>query len=254
MYSVLRLYVSLLTLLGPLVVCGLAHGQQNPHGQLPVTTLDHPYLFLIKDPVVHQELGLDPQQRKALSELNDELDAVLWSTRNQPPQRSEKLVREATQTARQRLAAALSQDQLTRLRQIEMWTLGMKAFLRDDLSQPLQLTDNQRTKIRETLTKTQESIRELSAELQSGGSRDALQRKARALKVDEQKQIVATLTRRQQQQWIELLGKKIDVSQLGRLRFKAPDFDGQDGWLNSTPLTLRQLKGKVVALHFYAFA
>ena len=63
-----------------------------------------------------------------------------------------------------------------------------------------------------------------------------------------------TLTRRQQQLWIELLGKKIEVSKLGHLRFKAPEFDGQDGWFNSTPLTLRQLKGKVVALHFYAFA
>jgi hypothetical protein len=44
------------------------------------------------------------------------------------------------------------------------------------------------------------------------------------------------------------------VSKLGRVKFKAPELKGGDSWINSPPLSLRQLKGKVVALHFYAFA
>jgi hypothetical protein len=35
---------------------------------------------------------------------------------------------------------------------------------------------------------------------------------------------------------------------------KVPDFDSASKWVHSEPLTLEKLKGKVVALHFYAFA
>ena len=135
-----------------------------------------------------------------------------------------------------------------------MWTLGTRAFSRDDFAEKLGLSEGQRKKIRETATKTEEAVAKLSKQLQSGGSRQALEKEARSLRLTQQKRIVATLSRRQQQQLRALLGKRIDLSKLGRVRFKAPELRGQDGWLNGSPLTLRQLKGKVVALHFYAFA
>ena len=34
----------------------------------------------------------------------------------------------------------------------------------------------------------------------------------------------------------------------------APDFTGIDGWLNSTPLTLADLRGKVVLIDFWTFS
>src|SRR6202790_680780 len=37
-------------------------------------------------------------------------------------------------------------------------------------------------------------------------------------------------------------------------RQPAPDFTGIDGWLNSTPLTLAGLKGKVVLIDFWTFS
>jgi hypothetical protein len=40
---------------------------------------------------------------------------------------------------------------------------------------------------------------------------------------------------------------------LGFVKFKAPELDGKDGWLNSEPLTMAQLRGRVVALHFWTF-
>ena len=42
-------------------------------------------------------------------------------------------------------------------------------------------------------------------------------------------------------------------SQLGYVKFKAPELEGKDGWINSDPLTMSQLQGKVVALHFWTF-
>jgi hypothetical protein len=135
-----------------------------------------------------------------------------------------------------------------------MWTLWTRAFLGETLPARLQLSEAQTGKIRETVTETQEAIGELRKQAQGSGTRDALEKKARELQVDEQKQILVILSAEQQQQWIRLLGKRIDVAKLGRVKFKAPALLGNGGWINSAPLTLRQLKGKVVALHFYAFA
>jgi len=96
----------------------------------------------------------------------------------------------------------LTRSQQQRLEQIEMWTLGMKAFLREDLPDKLELSEDQRKTIRETVTETQKAVDDLKQQLQSGGSSELLEKQALALRTDEQKQIVATLTRRQQQQWL----------------------------------------------------
>lgn len=243
----------LLALTFVLAVHHVADGQQNPHGRLPVTSFAQPYLFLIRDPLVHDDLGLNTQQREVIGALHDELDGPLWSMRNKSAQHIEKTLSDATAAAKTRLSSILTRGQLQRLEQIEMWTLGMKAFLREDLPDKLGLSEDQRTKIRETVTETQKAINDLKQQLQSRGSSESLEKQARELRTDEQKQIVATLTRRQQQQWLALLGKRIDESKLGRVKFKAPELHSEDGWINSAPLTLKQLKGKVVALYFYAF-
>jgi hypothetical protein len=237
-----------------LVFAQSAVAQQNPHGQLPVTSVAQPYLFLIRDPLVHDELGLSAGQRQAIRAFNDQWDGPFWSMRNKSAQHIDETVQTATAEARNRLSSILTLDQQKRLVQIEMWTLGTKMLLRDDLVNNLEPSETQLKKIRQTLTDTQQAINDLSKRLESGESRESLEKEARALRADEQEQIVATLTRRQQQLWLALLGERIDVSKLGRVKFKAPELDGQDGWINSPPLTLRQLKGKVVALHFYAFA
>ncbi len=38
-----------------------------------------------------------------------------------------------------------------------------------------------------------------------------------------------------------------------RIDQKAPEFANIDAWINSSPLTLPQLKGKVIVVHFMAF-
>jgi hypothetical protein len=173
--------------------------------------------------------------------------------RNKPQQHIDETLRTTTAKARRLLSSILTLEQQRRLEQIEMWTLGMKGFLRDEVVNKLRISEKQAEKIRETLTETQRAISELGERLQSGESRESLEKEARALRIGEQKEIVATLTPRQQQLWLALLGERIDVSNLGHVKFKAPELDGQDDWINSPPLTLAQLKGKIVALHFYAF-
>jgi hypothetical protein len=37
------------------------------------------------------------------------------------------------------------------------------------------------------------------------------------------------------------------------LKIAAPELKGIDAWINSKPLTLKELRGKVVVLHFWTF-
>ncbi len=69
----------------------------------------------------------------------------------------------------------------------------------------------------------------------------------------QQREILAKLSERQKKQWVDLLGRRIDLAALGRVTFEAPDLTEEPDWINSSPLTSDQLRGKVVALHFYAF-
>ena len=68
-----------------------------------------------------------------------------------------------------------------------------------------------------------------------------------------QSRLSAILWRTQLEQARDVLGPPVDASKLGYVRFKVPELDGQDGWLNSPPLTMSQLRGKVIALHFWTF-
>ena len=52
---------------------------------------------------------------------------------------------------------------------------------------------------------------------------------------------------------LALIGPRFDPSALGRVSFKAPELASGDEWINSDALKLADLRGKVVALHFYAF-
>lgn len=230
-----------------------ALAQQNPNGQLPVTTVPQPYLFLIRDPVVLDDLGVTPQQREAIQALNDELDPVLWSMRNKGAEHVEAKMREATDAAKTRLSSILSPEQQARLGQIELWTIGTRAFLGEDLPDRLQLSEADRREIRDRVTETQQLVLELSEQVVSGGDRASAEKKAGKLQADLQREILDKLSDRQQQRWMELLGRRIDLSALGRVTFRAPDLPAEPDWINSEPLSSRQLRGKVVALHFYAF-
>jgi hypothetical protein len=43
------------------------------------------------------------------------------------------------------------------------------------------------------------------------------------------------------------------AQQPASMKIPAPDFQGIDEWINSKPLSLKDLKGKVVVVHFWAF-
>ena len=222
--------------------------QQNPNGQIPLAGLTDAYLILIRDPLVQKELRLSDQQRRAIATVTDELDITLWTLRNQPAEKAAEGFRNLIAKAEARMEPILSDAQQKRLAQIRLSVAGLQVLLRDDLASNLKLSADQRTRIEKALTETNASE---DPRPKANGMTVAGKPKPPAN--DASARVAAILTREQLASTRDLLGPAMDGSKLGHVRFRAPELEGQEGWLNSDPLTMTQLQGKVVALHFWTF-
>ncbi len=236
-----------------LVTCGGLRAQQNPDGVLPLQSIDKPYLFLVRDPVVLNDLKLSPKQREKVQRLNDDVDMAIWSMRNKGTEKYAELMEAATEKTKNRLASILTGKQIGRIAQCELRLLGMRSFLRPDVAERLELTADQTSEIRQVLETTFRSMGDLQARLADGGDADELNQKYREVQIKQQKEVLNVLTNKQKTSYVKMLGATLDTTKLGRIKFKAPEFSPDSVWINSAPLKMAELKGKVVALHFYAF-
>ena len=69
----------------------------------------------------------------------------------------------------------------------------------------------------------------------------------------QRKKVVALLTDAQKRQFQKLAGDSYDFGHVPQRFARAPEVRGVDDWINSAPLSLAELRGKVVALHFFTF-
>jgi peroxiredoxin len=73
------------------------------------------------------------------------------------------------------------------------------------------------------------------------------------LRREEGESIQKLLSDAQRRKLAEMVGQPYDLSTVPPLTFAAPELEETDGWVNSKPLKLSDLRGKVVAFHFWAF-
>ena len=232
----------------------VASAQQNPNGVIPIHTSNQPFLFLVRDPVVHQAAKLTQAQRSRLTVLNNRLDPALWSMRNKGPQQIAKVMADVEKQTKAALAKILRPEQITRIQQAEYWVLGVKSLLRDEVVSHVKVSAEQLAQIRKIIVTAEKQLTEIQQQALSGGELEALNEKWGEIKHQQRKDAIAVLSDEQQQTFRAMLGDQIEAGRLGRIKMKVPDFDSDGKWVNSEPLTLEKLKGKVVALHFYAFA
>jgi peroxiredoxin len=237
------------------IVCGssVAIAQSNADGQLPVTQYEEPYLLLIRDPIVHQDLKLTGEQQRAIDAWNDEISAPLMATRNKPTDEGLKIARELIVKSRQHLATVLSEAQRQRLSELEFQTQGLRVLLRKEAADKLALTDKQRQQMTEILADLEKEQKALFEQAQAGEPVKPLEKKYRTAQTDANKRINAALRPEQRAQLVALRGKPADIQRFGKVKFKAPELLGEGPWVNSDPLTLERLRGKVVVLHFWTF-
>ena len=218
-----------------------------------IPPVSNPYLFLIRDPVVHSELRLAEKQKTAITRLTDELDGPLWLLRDVSPEKGGGKLQKLIATAESKLKVILNVRQQIRLNQILLRVQGPAAFRRPDIARKLNLTRNQRQNIQTTAEESHRAIAELKKQLSDGKPREPLEKEAAQLRTQEQEKIQDTLTESQLKRWIAMRGEEIDVSNVGRVAVKAPELMESNDWVNSGPLKLRDLRGQVIALHFLTY-
>jgi peroxiredoxin len=212
-----------------------------------------PSWILLHEPAVVEELKLTATERKSFQKLIDGLDLRVFPLRNKSQDEIRPALAKVFDDTKQGLKKLLKPAQLKRLSEIQMRRVGTHGLLRDDVLAKMRYADSQQKEIEKIITETQALVTALEKEANEGKPRAPLEKKFIELKTDEQKQILQLLQPKQQALWRELVGADFPMAKLGRPAFKAPELVDTAEWINSEPLKLEQLRGKVVVLHFYAF-
>ncbi len=198
---------------------------------------------------VQEHLGLDRDQISRLQSELIKVETPLWRLRDLPEaEQSEKagpLLREFSEAT----SRILLPHQRDRLHELILQAQGIRAVAMPSVAGRLRLTTAQRAGIGDIL-------RDLDRQLaETGGRNPAALDAARGdeLRAEAERQIFDLLGAGQRRVLNRMVGPPFDFATIRHIACKAPDVRGIEAWINSEPLTLGQLEGKVVALHFYTF-
>jgi peroxiredoxin len=213
-----------------------------------------PLWNLLHEPAVARDLGLTPAKQREVRGLLDDMDAKFFPLRNQPPAASLPAADALVAETMRRLDGMLSPEQLRRITEIGLRQRGPAALVQPMLAERLRTTPRQRERLEAVLAETLAATRDLEKRLAGGEPREPLDEAYRELKVDELLRVSEILAPAQRTTWRKAIGADFDFAALGRPVFKAPALVDSGAWVNSEPLTLEALAGKVVVVHFYAFS
>jgi len=210
-------------------------------------------LALLHAPETQQELKLTKQQVIELEALFAEIDALWFPSRIQPLEKQFEIIESLEQKVQDWFDKHTTKQQQVRLRQIELQSQSVRMLLRNDVAAELKLDAKQQQRIAE-LAKANDEARKLAQQAVSRGEAVVdLQKKVTESAKAEQDAVKKVLSSGQRQQLAGILGESFDLASLKRIYPMAPEFVPVDTWINSTPLTMKGLRGKVVLVHFYAF-
>jgi thiol-disulfide isomerase/thioredoxin len=208
---------------------------------------------LLHEPAVARELTLTATQSRQFRGLLDELDAKFFPLRNKPRQEAAEGATKILADASTRLESMLSEAQFRRLAEIQDRQQGTTALLQARMTTLMNYKPQQKDRLEKVISETLAATRELEKRVGDGEPREPLEKDYSKLKQDELQKVTGILTPAQRSLWQKALGRDFDLKSLGRPAFKAPELIDSGEWLNSGPLTMHALAGKVVVLHFYAF-
>lgn len=224
----------------------------QPATRLVVQGIDWP-AFLIFDRAVQAELKLNATQREAVRGVLDELEGDIWELRNYAPAEQATRSQALSERLQQRLQTVLSRPQQQRLAEITFQARGAAAALDPETTSRLALTERQLEQIQVAVIRTRLATQELEALVADGRQPAARELLARRIRTDERNELRRILTADQEREWAALAGKPFDLSRVKPFMFRAPELRGEQTWINSQPLTLAGLRGRVVVVHFWTF-
>ncbi|WP_063709006.1 redoxin domain-containing protein [Rhodopirellula sallentina] len=215
-----------------------------------------PFLLqMIRDDAVHQELHLDKSDVERVEQAIAEVDPRWWTSRIKPPQQQQSEIRSLSKQLRSRLESLLDQDQFRRLTELERQAHGTRMVLRADVSSELAITPDQLTRLKVLFEETDAEIASIQKDLKD--KKIDAQQAAREMATEQRNErqgLIEILTEDQQSKIGPLVGATFDFSQVKRTYPRAPDFitEGSD-WISDEKVEMPELRGKVVAVFFYAF-
>ena len=235
----------------------LRNGKRNTPATADVPRGDatsDPLLLLLRAPAIRRELVLRGKPLESLEQLIGEVDEPLWRLRDAQFLNADNSIKawQLIDQVELSLGAILTRGQHARLQQLVVRARGLHALLSSDVIQGLKLSPDRVRQIAEIFAETRKDAQRLQKD---SASKDGAERakQAEELLAAERKKVLALLTNDQKQRWQQLAGSHYEFSQLPRRYVRAPEVRGVDEWINSAPLTLADLRGKVVAFHFFTF-
>ncbi len=216
---------------------------------------------------MQEELQLADHQIAALQAAVAEVDEPFWLLRDVPMEKCREQLQALYVKLWRRIAATLTGEQSARFDQITLQARGFKALVSSEIAERLKLTPEQTAAIAGLLAGSQPSI----GGQETGGGTSAGARRAGSSQTSTtnpaaakpasraesraptSQEILDLLEPRQKVQLDQMAGQPFDFSHVKRIGCQAPELRGLDGWINSEPLSLAALRGKVVAVHFWAF-
>ncbi len=174
---------------------------------------------IFRDKVMEELKVSQDQKKKLLERLPTYVQGTMehfQSLEGLKPEERAKKDQAYRQKAQEKVAAflkeILKEDQLKRLRQLELQQEGPFALLaRPDLGKELKLTDEQNKQFMGVVQDMQKKIEPLIKEAQSGGNPQEIMPKVMKIRQQYEGKIEALLTDVQKKQWKEMLGKPLDL-------------------------------------------
>ncbi|WP_442482559.1 redoxin domain-containing protein [Aeoliella sp. SH292] len=241
--------IALASLLVLVVASPSVAAEPGPYDVLVQQTL----LPLVHAPEVQAELKLTPAQVTELETLLRKVDAKWWPARILPTGEQREVTRELEREVIAWFEANTSAKQAERLRQIEHHAQAARTVLRGDVAEKLGMTDAQLEQFAELARATDEAKQALAGTTYGDPQIETLRAAAQKAVEAENAGVKKIVTPEQWQKLGKMVGERFDTAKLTRIYPLAPEFVGTPQWLNSSPVTMASLKGKVVLVHFYAF-
>jgi peroxiredoxin len=210
-------------------------------------------LKLLHAPEVHRELQLTDLQRTSLEQFFQAIDGPWFRSRILPSDRQQPILKQLESQAWEWVEQNVDQQQMARLKQLMYRSEGVRMLLRSELQQPLGLERSQVNSLKSAAEAVLEAEKQLVEAVQKGKKVDDYQKAVSDAIEKERSLIPDLLTPRQRTLVTEMLGSEFDTQKLQRIYPMAPELVPAEHWVNSSPLKLADLRGKVVIVHFYAF-
>ncbi len=232
-------------LLGSVMEAGAAEPDAASKTYVEIPHVAFLTLMLARDPAIHDDLRLSREQRRLVDGAVLQVDQPMWLLRDVPLDKCKDQLHGLLGQLRELLKKAFKEEQLTRFDQIVAQARGYRALSSDDVAGKLNLSDEQRKVVNATLlAQTASAALPSKPAAKQGGKKGEpnLAESVQALLSDEQQAVLA-------EQW----GPTFDFRKVKQIGCNAPELRGVEQWINSNPLSLSELRGKVVVVHFWAF-